>query len=161
MREKILKLLEKDARIDFAELAVMIGVQPDAVAAEIAAMIDERVICGFTTLVNWDKTDRECVTAIIEVKVTPQRGQGFDKIAERIYKFDEVTALYLMSGGYDLSIIIEGRTIKDIAYFVSDKLSPLESVLSTATHFVLKTYKDHGVVMDKKDSSDERMIISP
>jgi len=160
MRERILKLLEQDARIDFNELAVKIGTDAAAIAAEVAAMIDECVICGYTTLVNWDKTDRECVTAIIEVRVTPQRGQGFDRIAERIYKFDEVTAVYLMSGGYDLSVIIEGKTIKDIAYFVSDKLSLLDSVLSTATHFVLKKYKDHGVVMEKKDGQDERMIVS-
>jgi len=161
MRDKILRMLEKDARMDFSDLAVMVGASVDEVLAEIAKMIDERVICGFTTLVNWDKTDREYVSAIIEVKVTPQRGQGFDKIAERIYRFDEVEAVYLMSGGFDLTIIIEGKTIKDIAYFVSEKLSPLESVLSTATHFVLKKYKDHGVVMEKGGGGDERMIVSP
>ena len=161
MREDILAILEKDSRIQLAELAVMLGLDEAAVAAELAAMIDEQVICGFNTLVNWDKTDREFVTAMIEVKVAPMRGQGFDKIAERIYKFDEVKAVYLMSGGFDLTIMMEGRTIKDIAHFVSDKLSPLESVVSTATHFVLKKYKDHGIILEKDSKNDERMIVSP
>jgi len=161
MREDILAILEKDGRIQMADLAIMLGSNEEAVAAEVARMIDEKVICGFNTLVNWDKTEREFVTAMIEVKVAPVRGQGFDKIAERIYKFDEVKAVYLMSGGFDLTIIMEGRTIKDIAYFVSDKLSPLESIISTATHFVLKKYKDHGVILEKDVVKDERMIVSP
>jgi len=161
MRENIISILEKDSRISMAELAVMLGRDEAEVAAEVAKMIDEQVICGFHTLINWDKTEREFVTAMIEVKVAPMRGQGFDKIAERIYKFDEVKAVYLMSGGFDLTIIMEGRTIKDIAHFVSDKLSPLESIISTATHFVLKKYKDHGVILEKDAKKDERMIVSP
>lgn len=161
MREEILALLEKDSRLSPEELAVRLGAGADAVAAELSAMVDERVICGYNTLINWDKTNREFVTALIEVKVIPQRGMGFDKIAERIYNFDEVKAVYLMSGGFDLTVILEGKTIKDIAYFVSDKLSPMESVLSTATHFVLKKYKDYGIVFDKNPSEDERMIVSP
>jgi len=161
MREDILAILEKDSRVGFGDLAVMLGRDEMAVKQEIEAMIDEQVICGFNTLVNWDKTSREYVTAMIEVKVAPMRGLGFDKIAERIYKFDEVKAVYLMSGGYDLTILIEGRNIKDIAHFVSNKLSPLESILSTATHFVLKKYKDHGIIIEKEAAVDERMIVSP
>ena len=161
MREDILAILEKDSRVQPVDLAIMLGLDEAAVAAEVAAMIDEQVICGFNTLINWDKTDREFVTAMIEVKVAPMRGEGFDKIAERIYKFDEVKAVYLMSGGFDLTIIMEGRTIKDIAHFVSSKLSPLESIISTATHFVLKKYKDHGTIIEKDAKNDERMIVSP
>lgn len=161
MRNSILAFLEKDSRLSFKDLAVMLGVTEEEVTAEVEQMIDEHIICGFNTLINWDKTDKEYVTALIEVKVMPVRGQGFDKIAERIYRFDEVTAVYLMSGGFDLTVIIQGKTIKDIAYFVSDKLSPLESVISTATHFVLKKYKDHNVILEKKQEHDERMIVSP
>ena len=161
MREEILALLERDSRLTAEEIAVMLGRDAAAVADHIEAMRNEQIICGFNTLINWDKTDREYVTALIEVKVAPQRGQGFDKIAGRIYRFDEVKAVYLMSGGFDLTVMIEGKTIKDIAYFVSDKLAPLESVISTATHFVLKKYKDHGVVLEKNPMQDERMIVSP
>ena len=161
MREKILSLLERDSRLAAKDIAVMIGSDEAAVTSEIRAMKDERIICGFNTLINWDKTNREYVTALIEVRVTPQRGQGFDNIASRIYRFDEVEAVYLMSGGFDLTVIVEGKSIKDIAHFVSDKLSPLDSILSTATHFVLKKYKDHGIILDKSPKSDGRMIVSP
>lgn len=126
-----------------------------------AEMEEENIICGYSTLINWDKTDREYVTAMIEVKVTPQRDRGFDKIAERIYGFDEVKSVYLMSGGFDLLVMMEGKNIREISFFISNKLSTLDSVLSTATHFVLKKYKDHGVVLEKKDTEDERMIVSP
>ncbi len=161
MREDILTLLEKDSRLNAADIAERLGIEEAAVARELREMIEEHVICGFNTLINWDKTDKEFVTALIEVKVTPQRGLGFDKIAERIYNFDEVTAVYLMSGGFDLTVIVEGKTIKEVAYFVSDKLSPLESVQSTATHFVLKKYKDHGIILEKNKMKDERLIVSP
>jgi DNA-binding Lrp family transcriptional regulator len=161
MREQLLDFLEKDARLTVKDLAVMTGLGEADVARELAAMIDEHVICGFNTLINWDKTSREFVTALIEVRVTPQRGQGFDTIAERVYRFQEVKAVYLMSGGFDLTVIIEGRTIKDIAHFVSDKLATLDSVLSTATHFVLKKYKDYGIILEKDGGADERMLVSP
>ena len=151
MREAILAVLEKNSRIDIADLAAMMGVTEIEVANEIADMEKERVICGYHTLINWNKTSDEKVTALIEVKVTPQRGIGFDSIAERIYKYNEVHALYLMSGGFDFPVIIEG---------VSDKLAPLEAVLSTSTHFVLKKYKDHGTVLEASQS-DERMMITP
>ena len=120
-------------------------------------MEQEHIICGYHTLINWDKTTVEKVTALIEVKVTPQRGMGFDKIAERIYQFDEVNAVYLMSGAYDFTVILEGKTMKDVAYFVANKLSTLDSVLSTATHFVLKKCKDHGTVLEQ-ETPDEREL---
>lgn len=161
MRDRILTLLERNSRFTASEVAIMLGLDEQVVANEIKKMQDEQVICGFNTLINWDKTGKQFVTALIEVKVIPQRDRGFDKIAARIYRFDEVKAVYLMSGGFDLTIIIEGRTIRDIAYFVSDKLSPIESVTGTATHFVLKKYKDHGVIIEEKQKPDERMIVSP
>lgn len=160
MREKILTYIEKNSRIDLKELAIILGVDEIKVANELADMEKENIICGYHTLIDWDKTTVEKVTALIEVRVTPQRGQGFDKIAERIYNYEEVTSVYLISGGYDLLIILEGKSLRDVSQFVSDKLSPLESVLSTATHFILKKYKDHGTVMGRKNK-DERMLVSP
>ena len=120
----------------------------------------EGVICGYHTLINWEKTDIEKVSALIEVRVTPQRGQGFDSIAERIYKYPEVRSVYLMSGAYDLMVILEGKTLREVSNFVSDKLSTLDSVLSTATHFILKKYKDHGTAFAVK-KEDEREMITP
>ena len=120
----------------------------------------EEIICGYHTLIDWEKTSIEKVTALIEVRVTPQRGQGFDKIAQRIYNYPEVKSVYLISGGFDLLVILEEKSLREIANFVSDKLSTLESVLSTGTHFILKKYKDFGTILDKK-YEDEREIISP
>lgn len=159
MREKILAVIEKNSRIDLHDLAILLGEEEAAVANEIADMEKENIICGYHTLINWDNTSNEKVVALIEVKVTPQRGMGFDKIAERIYQYNEVNAVYLMSGAYDFSVFLEGRTMREVANFVSDKLSPMESVLSTATHFVLKKYKDHGTVLAKKEQ-DERMPVT-
>jgi len=130
------------------------------VANEVKKMEEEGVICGYHTLIDWEKTSLDQVSALIEVRVTPQRGQGFDNIAERIYKYPEVNAVYLISGGYDLLISLEGKSLKEISSFVSDKLSTLDSVLSTATHFVLKKYKDHGTVLAKK-YEDTREKIMP
>ena len=160
MREKILAVMEKNSRIDIRDLAVLLGESEVSVANEIAQMEKEHIICGYQTLINWDNTSDEKVVALIEVKVTPQRGMGFDKIAERIYQYNEVNAVYLMSGAYDFTVFIEGRTMREVALFVSEKLSTLESVLSTATHFVLKKYKDHGTVLVQEDQ-DERMLITP
>ena len=112
------------------------------------------------TLINWDNTSTEKVVALIEVKVTPQRGMGFDKIAERIYQFSAVSAVYLMSGSFDFTVIVEGKTMREVAQFVSDKLSPMESVLSTGTHFILKKYKDHGTILTE-NKTDERQLITP
>ncbi|MBQ3105223.1 MAG: Lrp/AsnC family transcriptional regulator [Lachnospiraceae bacterium] len=160
MREKILQIVEKNSRINLSELAVILGVEEEDVINEMAAMEEEGVICGYHTLIDWEKTEIEKVSALIEVRVTPQRGQGFDNIAERIYKYPEVNAVYLISGGYDLLVTLEGKSLKEIATFVSDKLSTLESVLSTATHFILKKYKDHGTVLSRK-KKDEREIYIP
>ena len=160
MREKILAIIEKNSRIDLKDLAALLGESEAAVANEIADMEKENIICGYHTMSNWDNTGNEKVIALIEVKVTPQRGMGFDKIAERIYQYSEVNSVYLMSGAFDFTVIIEGKTMREVAQFVSEKLSPMDSVLSTATHFVLKKYKDHGTVMYEKPG-DERMMITP
>ncbi len=157
---KILQSIDQDAKLTEKELAIMLNESEETVAAEIRKMEETQVICGYPTLIDWDKTEVNQVTAMIEVKVTPQRGQGFDKIAERIYQFEEVETLYLMSGGYDLAIMVKGKSLKSIAEFVSSKLAPMDSVLSTATHFVLKKYKEHGLPMVKK-IEDERMLITP
>lgn len=160
MREELLSVLEKNSRIDFNELAVMLGATEEEVLKEISTLENEGIICGYHTLINWDKTSIEKVTGLIEVKVTPMRGKGFDEMAERIYKYPEVKAVYLISGGYDLLVILEEKTLKEIAGFVSEKLSTLDSVLSTSTHFILKKYKDHGTILNKKEK-DEREVITP
>lgn len=160
MREKILAVIEKNSRIDLKDLSILLGESEMAIANEIADMEKENIICGYHTLINWDSTGNEKVVALIEVKVTPQRGMGFDKIAERIYNYSEVKAFYLMSGAFDFTVIIEGKTMREVAQFVSDKLAPLDAVLSTATHFVLKKYKDHGTIFEKP-RQDERMLVSP
>ncbi len=160
MRDELLSLIEKNSRMGLDELSVLLGVKEIEVAQELAKLEEEGIICGYHTLINWDKTSIEKVTALIEVKVTPQRGQGFDRIAERVYNYPEVKSVYLISGGYDLLVTLEEKTLKEIASFVSDKLSTLDSVLSTATHFILKKYKDHGTIFDKK-REDEREVISP
>ena len=159
MRESILSVLEKNSRIDIRELAIILDCKEIDVANEIGQMEKEGIICGYHTLINWDATSIEKVSALIEVKVTPQRGMGFDKIADRIMQYDEVNALYLMSGAYDFTLLLEGRSMKEVAMFVSDKLAPLESILSTATHFVLKKYKDHGTVIGK-ERQDERELVN-
>ncbi|WP_448902691.1 Lrp/AsnC family transcriptional regulator [Eubacterium sp.] len=160
MREEILRLLEKNSRIDIKEIAILVGTTEAEVANEIAQMEKEGIIRGYYTLINWDNTNDERVSALIEVKVTPQRGIGFDKIAERISKFDEVKSVYLMSGGFDFTVILEEKTMKEIAQFVTSKLSTLDEVLNTATHFVLKKYKDYGVTM-MEEHKDERMLVTP
>ena len=160
MRDELLAIVEKNSRIDTKELAVLLGVQEIDIINELQKLQEDGIICGFHTLINWEKTDIEKVTALIEVKVTPQRGQGFDTIAERIYKYPEVRAVYLISGGFDLLVILEEKTLKEIANFVSDKLSTIDSVLSTATHFILKKYKDHGIMLSEK-YEDKREVITP
>lgn len=160
MREELLSLIEKNSKMDLKELAVLLGADELEIANEMEALEKEGVICGYHTLIDWDKTKSEKVTALIEVRVTPQRGQGFDKIAERIYKYPEVRSVYLISGGFDLLVTLEGKSLKEISAFVSDKLSTLDSVLSTATHFILKKYKDHRTILDKKHE-DEREVITP
>lgn len=160
MREELLSIIEKNSRIGINELAVMLGREEIEVANEIAKLEEERIICGYHTLIDWEKTSIEKVTALIEVRVTPQRGQGFDKIAQRIYNYPEVKSVYLISGGFDLLVTLEEKTLQDIASFVSYKLSTLESILSTATHFILKKYKDHGTILDKAEE-DSREVVTP
>lgn len=160
LRKQILSYLEKNSKMDLREIAILLGTEPDVVENEIRKMEEEKIICGYHTMIDWDKTSSEMVTALIEVRVTPQRGQGFDSIAERIYKYPEVRSVYLISGGYDLMVILEGKTLKEVSQFVTDKLSTLDSVLSTATHFILKKYKDHGTIFDQK-IKDERMLVTP
>lgn len=160
MREKILHLIEKNSRIDLKMASIMLGISEIDLANELAQMEKEKIICGYHTLINWENTSSEVVSALIEVKVTPQRGLGFDKIAQRIYQYEEVDAVYLMSGGFDFTVIINGQSMKSVAMFVSNKLSTMDSILSTSTHFVLKKYKDHGTILID-ESKDERMIVTP
>ena len=160
MKKKILAAIDKNSKLTPQELALMLGSKKEEIEEKIQELEKDGVICGYPTLINWDKVDEEKVTALIEVKVTPQRGQGFDKVAERIYKFEEVEAVYLMSGGYDLTVIIKGKSMREVANFVSSKLAPMDTVLSTVTHFVLKKYKEHGMPLVYK-KKDERMLITP
>ncbi len=160
LREEILKIISKNSKIPVEDLAAMVNAPEKEVVETIQAMEEEGVICGYPALINWDHTDNEIVTALIEVKVAPQRGTGFDKIAERIYRFDEVESVYLMSGGFDLTVIIEGHSMKEVARFVATKLAPMESIVSTGTHFVMKKYKAHGLPMIKDKHEDERMMFT-
>lgn len=156
--EQILEILEKDSRITPQQIAVMLDKDPAAVAAAIKSYEQDKTIVGYKTLINWERTLKESVTAFIELKVTPQFGEGFDKIAKKIYQHDCVKSVYLMSGGFDLAVTIEGRTLKEVSLFVSEKLAPMDSVISTATHFVLKKYKDYGVVFAHEPEDERRMI---
>lgn len=160
MREKILTFIEKNSRIDLKELAIVLGVDEAAVVNELEQMEAEHIICGYHTIIDWDKVGLEKVTAMIEVRVTPQRGMGFDKVAERIYNYPEVNSVYLISGGFDLMVTIEGKTLREVSQFVSDKLSTLDTVLSTKTNFILKKYKDHGTVIAEQ-RKDERIQMIP
>ena len=161
MREELLSIIEKNSRIGLKDLSAMLGREEIDVANEISALEKEGIICGYHTLINWEKTSLEKVNALIEVKVTPQRGQGFDKIAERLYNYPEVKSVYLISGGFDLLITLEEKSLKEISNFVSDKLSTLDRVLSTSTHFILKKYKDHGTILNKGNEEEVREIITP
>ncbi len=160
IREAILTTIEKNSRIDMGELAVRLGAEEVDVANALAAMESEGIICGYHTMIDWDKTSIEKVSALIEVRVTPQREEGFDRIAERIYNYPEVTSVYLISGGYDLLVSLEGKSLKEVSQFVSEKLSTLDTVISTATHFILKRYKDHGTIMSTR-TEDSREKVSP
>lgn len=153
--ERLLKLLDANARLTTAEIATMLGTTEDAVKAQMAELEKAGVVRGYKALIDWDRTDRKYVTALIELRVTPQRNYGFDDLAERIMKFEEVETVYLMSGGFDLMVIVNGCTFKDVAMFVAKRLSTLDSVVSTATHFVLRRYKDRGVLFLGEDV-DER-----
>ena len=159
IQEKILNYIEKNSRIDLHELAIILGEDETVVLNTLEEMETNRIICGYHTLINWEKAGVEKVTAMIEVRVTPQRGMGFDKVAQHIYNYPEVQSVYLISGGFDFMVTLEGKTLREIANFVSDKLSTLDSVLSTKTNFILKKYKDHGTIMAEQPK-DERMKMS-
>ena len=157
--KEILDILEKNAKLTVAEVAAMTGLDEEAAAAKVAEYEKKRVILGYKAIVNWDKTDRDYVTALIEVKLVPQRDKGFDSIAERIYKYPQVKACWLMSGSYDLSVLIEGSHLKEVAMFVSEKLALIDGVQSTATHFVLKKYKDGDIIFDGIETDDREAIV--
>ena len=160
--DKILKLLEEDSTLTPEELALMLSKEVGDVKKIIEGYEKDGVILGYKTIIDWDKTDREYVTALIELKVTPQRDRGFEKVAERINNYPEVRDMYLMSGAYDYCVVIEGKTMKQVALFVAEKLAPIENVISTSTHFVLRKYKHNGVVFGHEDeiTGDERGNIS-
>ena len=155
--DKLLKLLDTNARLTNAQLAVMLDCSEEEVAANIAQWEENGVIRGYKAIIDWDRTDRSYVTALIELRVTPKRDFGFESIAERIMRLDDVESVYLMSGGYDLAVIVSGRTFKDVAMFVAKRLSTLDSVVSTATHFVLRRYKDDGLLF-LGEEQDERGV---
>lgn len=155
--DKILALLDQDARLTPAQLANMLELSEGEVRDRIFALEKNNTIIGYKTLIDWEKTDKEFVTALIEVKITPQKGMGFDEIARQIYRQPQVESVYLMSGGFDLTVIISGKSMKDVARFVSEQLAPMENVLSTGTHFVLKKYKEQGVEFDPS-TRDEREV---
>ena len=155
MNTEILTLLENDARLTPEQLSVMLNKDKDAIEIEINKMEQNGTILGYKTIIDWEKTEKDPVIAMIDVKLTPQRDKGFDRVAEKIYNYPEVKSVYLMSGAYDLSVVIEGKTMKEVASFVSQKLSTIEAVNSTATHFVLHKYKDKGVLYDAPEI-DER-----
>ncbi|CAM4336327.1 Lrp/AsnC family transcriptional regulator [Paenibacillus tarimensis] len=160
LKRKVLELLKEDARRDTALIATMLGVPEDQVAKAVKEMEDDHVIVKYTAVVNGSKVDNDKVTALIEVQITPERGRGFDYLAERIYLYPEVKSVYLMSGAYDLLIEVEGKNLKEVASFVSNKLSPLESILSTKTFFILKKYKQDGIIFEETEG-DHRLVISP
>ena len=158
--EEILNILDKEkGNVSRAKIAQMLGMEEKEVADKIEKMEKENVIVGYKTIVNWDKTDKDVVVPLIELRITPQRGEGFDKVAERIYKYPQVKSLYLMSGAYDLAVTIEGKSMKEVALFVAQKLAPMDSIISTATHFVLKKYKEEGIVFED-DEKDTRQVIT-
>ena len=157
---KLLQLLEDDCTLTPDQLASMADMPVEEVKAAIRKYEDEKVILGYKAIVDWDRTEREAVTALIEVKVTPQRGEGFDRVAERIYQYDEVESVYLMSGAFDLTVIISGRTLKEVAQFVGERLAPLEDVTGTATHFVLHKYKEKHLIFEKREEQEREWIFT-
>ena len=159
-KDQVLALLDQDARLTASEIARMLDAPEAEIAAEISELERKGVILGYKTMIDWDKTEEERVTAQIEVRITPQKGMGFDEVARQICSHPQVQAAYLMSGGFDLTIIIVGKTLREISQFVSENLAPMESVISTATHFILKKYKDHGTILERKEV-DERIQVTP
>ena len=159
LEEKILTIIENNGDLPLEQLAIMTDMSMEEVAAKIDAMKEKKVILGQKTIINWDKTSKDVVTALIELKVTPQRGEGFDKIAEKIYKFQEVQSLYLVAGTYDLLVTIEHDTMQKVAHFVSSRLATMDSVVATSTHFILKKYKYEGFSFEEEEK-DTRQVIT-
>ncbi len=157
--KQLLQLLEDDATLTTPQLAALAGMSEEEVRDAVARYEKDQIILGYKAIVDWDRTQRESVTALIEVKVTPQRGNGFDRVAERIYQYDEVESVYLMSGAFDLTVIISGRTLKEVATFVTQKLSTLEDVTGTATHFILKKYKEKHLIFPAQEEQEERFVL--
>lgn len=158
--DKILTLLENDGHLSAEQIAVMLKKETGDIKKAIAKYESEGVILGYQALIDWDKTDREYASAVIELKVVPQRDRGFDQVAAKIYQYPEIKSMYLMSGSYDLQLIIEGKTLREVATFVAEKLAPMDAVTSTATHFVLRKYKDKGVIFEtpEKDERENCML---
>jgi len=154
--KEILEKLEKDCRITPSNLALMLDKEEGDIKELVENLERKRVILGYKAVIDWEKTDKEYVTAFIELKVAPQRDGGFDKIAERIYNYEEVQTAYLMSGGFDIAVILEGRTMREVAYFVAEKIAVMDGILSTSTHFVLRKYKEKGVVYSLDERADIR-----
>lgn len=155
----LLRLLETNSRINFSELAALLGIDETVVREEVAELEQQGVICGYHTIVNWDKTDDDKISAMIELRVTPQRGNGYEKIAQSIYNYPEVESLYLMSGAFDFMVITRNATMKEIATFVN-RLALIDEVITTSTYIVLGCYKSHGVVLNKKDAHGNRLVLS-
>ncbi|MBE7060414.1 MAG: Lrp/AsnC family transcriptional regulator [Ruminococcaceae bacterium] len=158
LKNKILDILNENCQHTPAEIATMLGADESLVISAIDELEGDKIILGYKAMINWEKIVSDNVIALIELKVTPQRGEGFDKIADRIYKYPQVDTVYLMSGGFDLTVIINGKTMKEVAMFVAEKLAPMESVVSTATHFVLKKYKEQGVIFTDEEVDDRQVI---
>ena len=157
---KLLQLLEQDCTLTPEQLASMTDMTVEEVKAAIKRYEEDKVILGYQAIVDWDRTQREAVTALIEVKVTPQRGDGFDRVAERIYQYDEVESVYLMSGSFDLTVIISGRTLREVAEFVGQRLATIEDVTGTATHFILKKYKEKHLIFQKQEQQARELIFA-
>jgi len=157
-KSKLLQLLESDCTLTTDQLAAMTGMAAEEVKAAIKEFEDEKIVLGYQAVIDWDRTARESVTALIEVKVTPQRGEGFDRVAERIYQYDEVESVYLMSGAFDLTVIISGRSLKEVAHFVGEKLATIEDVTGTATHFILHKYKENHLIFEKREEQEKEWI---
>ena len=160
MNMKLLKLLNKDARYSVEDLAVMLGLSEEEVASEIDQMEKEGIICGYKPLIDWEKVDEAFISAVIEIKVIPKAGLGFEEVAKRVMKYPAVETVYLMSGGFDLTVIIKDRTMREVARFVAEQLAPMENVLSTGTHFILKKYKDYGVEYNPSEKDKREVMMS-
>ena len=156
--EKLLELLEQDCTLTTDQLALAAGLSEEEVKAAIQKYEDERIVLGYQAIIDWDRVRKETVTALIEVNVVPQSADGFDRIAERIYQYDEVESMYLMSGAFDLTVIISGRTLREVALFVSERLSTIQGVTGTATHFILKKYKEKHLVFRPQDPEEREYI---